>query len=312
VDAWGCDFSEAILRRSLRPVRPYLRREDVEDLGGHPDREFDLVSCMEVLEHLPERHVEETVAELRRIARGTVFITVPSFGPDVTGGYGLPMHDTWLEDARADRRFRRIVVGEDGRPHHGHLTLASHRWWTDLFLRHGLSRNNDIEAAMLRDRRRSLARWRLNPYVLHEVRGASWVAGESCVRQGVAGWHDLEQDPEGRAFRWTTERSTAVLLGGPAHQRLRLTVAGAPPSLVHDQAVELAVAPALGGGDAVRRTLEVPLGRWSEILVDGLSVAGGPVHVTLDVVRTFRPSRLPGGSADTRELGVMVSRMSLE
>ena len=165
VDGAGCDFSDAFLERAPRRARGHLTRQDVAALG-YEDGAFDVVTCMEVLEHLPERVIDQAVAELRRVARGVVVVTTPSFGPNPHGPDGIPVTEPdWREDAAAGRRFRRIILDERGLPHCGHLTLATYAWWTERFLRHGLRRDPDLERAMM-EGPPALRRWRWNLYAL--------------------------------------------------------------------------------------------------------------------------------------------------
>lgn len=46
------------------------------------DDSFDVVTCMEVLEHVPEEVLEPGIAELRRVCRGQLVITVPYREPE--------------------------------------------------------------------------------------------------------------------------------------------------------------------------------------------------------------------------------------
>ncbi|MDX6647028.1 MAG: hypothetical protein QOK40_2755, partial [Miltoncostaeaceae bacterium] len=107
VDAVGCDFSEAFLRLAPRRARPHLRQADVTALA-YPDRAFDVVTCMELLEHLPVPTIDRAIESLRRVTGGTLIVTTPSFGPDGGRRHGLPINEpSWWEDARANRPFRR-------------------------------------------------------------------------------------------------------------------------------------------------------------------------------------------------------------
>ncbi|MEM9465438.1 MAG: class I SAM-dependent methyltransferase [Actinomycetota bacterium] len=47
-----------------------------------PDDHFDVVTCMEVLEHLPEDAYEVGIAELRRVCRGQLLMSVPYEEPE--------------------------------------------------------------------------------------------------------------------------------------------------------------------------------------------------------------------------------------
>jgi SAM-dependent methyltransferase len=65
------------------------------------DDAFDVVVCMEVLEHLPEEIFRTAIAELRRVCRGQLLITVPYREP-------LPLSKTHVrrfEDADFARLF---------------------------------------------------------------------------------------------------------------------------------------------------------------------------------------------------------------
>lgn len=53
----------------------------VDDLGW-PDDAFDVVTCMEVLEHVPEDVFERGLAELRRVCRGQLLMSVPFREPE--------------------------------------------------------------------------------------------------------------------------------------------------------------------------------------------------------------------------------------
>jgi SAM-dependent methyltransferase len=53
----------------------------VEDLP-YGDDAFDVVTCMEVLEHLPGEIFEPALAELRRVCRGQLIMTVPFEEPE--------------------------------------------------------------------------------------------------------------------------------------------------------------------------------------------------------------------------------------
>jgi ubiquinone/menaquinone biosynthesis C-methylase UbiE len=73
----GCDVSEGALEIAAR-ANPEARfvNGSVVDLP-FPDRSFDVVGCFEVLEHLPEGLPRRALAELGRVARRAIVLSVP-------------------------------------------------------------------------------------------------------------------------------------------------------------------------------------------------------------------------------------------
>lgn len=57
---------------------PYRERVRIGDAlaTGHADRSFDLVLCLDVLEHLPEEDSEAALAELARVSRRWVLLNI--------------------------------------------------------------------------------------------------------------------------------------------------------------------------------------------------------------------------------------------
>lgn len=66
ITARGCD---------LAPTGPNIDRGALPSLP-YRDQEFDAVGCFDVLEHLPEADVEPAIAELRRVARCTLIVSI--------------------------------------------------------------------------------------------------------------------------------------------------------------------------------------------------------------------------------------------
>ncbi len=66
-------FAEAVATTEGRAIEVVSK---VDDLEG---RTFDKVVCMEVLEHLPERELDDALAAMRRLLRpgGTMILAVP-------------------------------------------------------------------------------------------------------------------------------------------------------------------------------------------------------------------------------------------
>src|SRR5262245_56613231 len=88
VDAWGSDISADALSLADAAVRPYLAQGDLSRGLPFEDRRFELISCFEILEHLPPERVPEALEELARVCGGHLLATIPSFGPNPHGPSG--------------------------------------------------------------------------------------------------------------------------------------------------------------------------------------------------------------------------------
>lgn len=161
IDAVGSDVSAYAVAHPAPGAAGHLFRGDLASGLPFPDRAFDLVTALEVLEHLPPDGVPAAVAEIRRVAAGFVVATIPSLGRNRGGP------DGHLEGkVRPDRSAHYRALGEDfagpvphedlardaeGRPVEGHLTIASYGWWTERFEDAGFTRRTDIERRLHAD-----------------------------------------------------------------------------------------------------------------------------------------------------------------
>lgn len=77
INLTGCDVSEAALKiaASANPEARFVAGSVVE--LPFPDRSFDVVGCFEVLEHLPGDLPRTALAEMARVARRAVVLSVP-------------------------------------------------------------------------------------------------------------------------------------------------------------------------------------------------------------------------------------------
>jgi ubiquinone/menaquinone biosynthesis C-methylase UbiE len=60
-----------------------------------PDRDFDVVACCEVLEHLPFADFVPALVELRRVARRRLVISVPDVSRDLEASLRVPKLGEW-------------------------------------------------------------------------------------------------------------------------------------------------------------------------------------------------------------------------
>ena len=200
VDAQGCDVSRFAVGNPSPGAAGHLHVGDLLDRLPFEDGAFDVVTALETLEHLPPDRVDQALAELRRVCRGAVYATIPSFGPN--GGGGPDGH--MVGKVRPERLAAYEVLGEgftgpvpfddlardaDGEPVEGHLTIASFGWWTDRFSAVGLRRRPEVEHRMVADLVPELAAaWNLYVLTVPEADEAVVVdraPGRSLVELGL-------------------------------------------------------------------------------------------------------------------------------
>ena len=69
----GIDFSEEALKYvQTEKIKGSISRLNFKDI------EFDLITCLEVLEHLPQDDFRDTISEIQRVSRKYIIITVPN------------------------------------------------------------------------------------------------------------------------------------------------------------------------------------------------------------------------------------------
>jgi len=114
------------------------------------DRRFDVVLCMDVLEHVSPLRLDQYVQKILSIVDddGYVYLNSPMWGRDRTFGvFEEPYLEEWI--AVGDKAYwRHWPCDEKGWPIHGHLVWASADWWERKFLDYGLVRDTEIEQAI--------------------------------------------------------------------------------------------------------------------------------------------------------------------
>jgi SAM-dependent methyltransferase len=170
VDAIGTDVSQWAVDHPALGAQGHLVWGDLLDRLPFKTGQFDLVTALETLEHLPPEAVPKAVAELRRVTRRFLVCTIPSFGHNEHGPGG------WYQvKVRDDRVAHYESLGpeydgpvayddlyrdERGQPIEGHLTIASFRWWNRQFEAAGFVRVGEVERRIHPD----LARFGLTKY----------------------------------------------------------------------------------------------------------------------------------------------------
>ena len=155
IDARGVDLSQYALDRAALGARGHVRYGNLLHRLPFGRGTFDGVTLFETLEHLPPEVVPRALREVRRVTKGYVVATIPSFGDNPNGPGG------WLDGKVRPERldyYRSLGPGydgpipyddlyrdSDGAPVEGHLCIASFAWWTRQFEAAGFVRDAAIE-----------------------------------------------------------------------------------------------------------------------------------------------------------------------
>ena len=111
VEAYGCDISEYALSQARADIRPFCWQASVLD---PLPRRYDLIVCIEVLEHLPPADAPQAVANFCEHADEVLFSSTPS-------------------------DFRET----------SHVNVRPVEYWAELFARHNFFRDVDFDATFI-------------------------------------------------------------------------------------------------------------------------------------------------------------------
>jgi SAM-dependent methyltransferase len=189
LDAEGVDVSYFAIDHASRGARGHVRQGSLLDRLPFDDARFDVVTALETLEHLPPDAIPAAIGELRRVTKGYLLATIPSFGPNLNGPGG------WYDGKVRDERlahyrqlpdtyegpvpFDDLARDAEGNLLEGHLTIASFGWWTKQFEAVGFERCGEIERRI----HPHLARFGLTKYwCLYVMRVPAIAAAREDVR----------------------------------------------------------------------------------------------------------------------------------
>jgi len=161
IDAVGCDLSPFAIDHAAPGAQGHVRVANL--FAGLPwaDGVFDLVTTLEILEHLPPDRVPTALVELARVCGGYLYATIPSFGPNPSGPDGhfegkvrperLAHYATLGPEYRGPVPESDLAVDAEGELVEGHLCIASFEWWTERFAEAGFTRCTDVEERLYGD-----------------------------------------------------------------------------------------------------------------------------------------------------------------
>ncbi len=106
VEAYGVDVSEYAIEQVHPTVRAYCRVGGAAEPFG---RRYDLITCIEVLEHMPPEQAQEAIANLCAHADGVLFSSSPFDYAEVTH-FNVQPPDYWARLFAQQRFFRDVDV----------------------------------------------------------------------------------------------------------------------------------------------------------------------------------------------------------
>jgi hypothetical protein len=148
VSVLGAEVSHLAFAFAFPNVRDAMMFGDL--LSLEIDRRFDVVLCMDVIEHISPLRLDHYIDKLLSLVDqdGYVYLNAPMWGKDhIFGVFEEPYLQEWL--TIGDKSYWRHWPCDDkGWPVHGHLVWASPDWWERKFCDYGLVRDTTIEQAI--------------------------------------------------------------------------------------------------------------------------------------------------------------------
>lgn len=244
IESFGLDFSPALVRQAPAEVQQYLTVATVEDwIDSGAFQQADLITYMEVFEHLPLTVCESILQTLRDNFAGRLFITIPSYGIDARWKLGIVTNQDahiWQEDMAANIPFRQIVL-HNGLPHHGHISLCSYRWWTEFFLCNGWVRPLDLERDAVERFSEPLRKYRWNPYILERLPLETGEIRVASSNELGNGWHEGEGGSDADAGRWTNGRAEVYAVSSKPCQTIEILVSAPSINIIQEYTLALTV-----------------------------------------------------------------------
>jgi len=118
IDAYSCDFSQFILTKPFHEsVRDRLLYADACDLSSFRDREFNVVTAWDVLEHIYLNRLDKAVSEIKRVSSKYILLNIAS---------AIDKEYVLNEGEEIPLELEESAVA-------GHVTVKKQEFWINLF-----------------------------------------------------------------------------------------------------------------------------------------------------------------------------------
>jgi len=123
IEAFGFDFSEWAVGegRYKRCKSEWLKLHDATKPWPYESQSFDLIVCLDTLEHIYEEDLDFVISEMYRVAKKWVFLQIAVAG---TGGLQGRSEKGYIL-----KKGEPIPVGLEGCAVAGHCTVCTEEWW---------------------------------------------------------------------------------------------------------------------------------------------------------------------------------------
>jgi 2-polyprenyl-3-methyl-5-hydroxy-6-metoxy-1,4-benzoquinol methylase len=136
IRAFGCDVEEKFIIQSPENIRKYLTHQYAENLD-YPPASFDLITMVNVLEHIHEKELKSTLTKILSIMKEGGYLVIRV--PDVKGGN--PTHISIKHKSEWDKLFRSIEI-------ENHVFAPNHLFF--MLKKQNMINNTKIEKIVLR------------------------------------------------------------------------------------------------------------------------------------------------------------------
>ena len=133
IEAYGFDFSEwSCTHLYTHCEGSWVKCADATQRWLYADRSFDLVTVLDLMEHLYTEDIDQVINEMYRVARKYIFLQIATVGSDVN-------HKKY-----ALKKGEPVPLELEGSAVAGHVTVQDREFWVDKLKRDGWILRDDL------------------------------------------------------------------------------------------------------------------------------------------------------------------------
>lgn len=162
IRARGFDFSEwSVNNRYSRCNKKWIKNCDVTKPWPYPDKSFDLVTVLDLMEHIYSDNISDVISEMYRVSKKWIFLEIATVGK----GSGSDIH----EKGYILKKEEQVPIELQCYAVAGHVTVSTEEFWIQKLKRDGwIVRRNLVEKFCRIVPKDVLANWILNTMLILE------------------------------------------------------------------------------------------------------------------------------------------------